>query len=75
MVNSDNPNTDEIRKEQMFLNGKSIECLDVVEYDFIKNIPNSCQTENWLLNTSSKPKYIKSMSIEELANIINIEKN
>ena len=73
LVNSDNPNTDEIRKEQMFLNGKSIECLDVVEYDFIKNIPNSCQTENWLLNISLKPKYIKSMSIEELANIIKIE--
>lgn len=75
LVNSDNPNTDEIRKEQMFLNGKSIECLDVIEYDFIKNIPNSCQTENWLLNTSLKPKYIRSISIEELANIIKIEKD
>lgn len=75
LVNSDNPNTDEIRKEQMFLNGKSIECLDVIEYDFIKNIPNSCQTENWLLNTSLKPKYIKSVSIEELVNIIKIEKD
>lgn len=75
LVNSDNPNTDEIRKEQMFLNGKSIECLDVIEYDFIKNIPNSCQTENWLLNTSVKPKYIRSISIEELANIIKIEKD
>ena len=73
LVNSDNPANDEIRKEQMFLNGKAIECLDVIEYDFVKNIPNSCQTENWLLNTSVKPKFIKSISLEELANIIHIE--
>ena len=73
LVNSDNPANDEIRKEQMFLNGKPIECLDVIEYDFVKNIPNSCQTENWLLNTSVKPKFIKSISLEELANIIHIE--
>lgn len=75
LVNSDNPNTDEIRKEQMFLNGKTIECLDIIEYDFIKNIPTSCQTENWLLNPSLKPKFIKSISIEELANFIKIEKD
>lgn len=75
LVNSDNPNTDEIRKEQMFLNGKPIECLDIIEYDFIRNIPNSCQTENWLLNPALKPKFIKSISIEELANFIKIEKD
>lgn len=75
LVNSDNPNTDEIRKEQMFLNGKSIECLDIFEYDFIKNIPTLCQTENWLINSSLKPKFIKSISVEELVNIIKIEKD
>lgn len=75
LVNSDNPNTDEIRKEQMFLNGKTIECLDIIEYDFIKNIPTSCQTENWLLNPALKPKFIKSISIEELVNFIKIEKD
>lgn len=75
LVNSDDPKTDEIRKEQMYLNGKTIDCLDVVEYDFIKNISNSCQTENWLLNTSVKPKYIRTISIEELAKIIKLEKD
>lgn len=75
LVNSDNPNTDEIRKEQMFLNGKTIECLDIIEYDFIKNIPTSCQTENWLLNPALKPKFIKSISIEKLVNFIKIEKD
>ena len=74
LVNSENPNTDEIRKEQMVLNGKVIECLDVLEYDFIGNIPNSCQTENWLLNNSISPKFIKSISLEELADIIQLEK-
>lgn len=75
LVNSDDPNIDEIRKEQMFLNGKPIECMDIVEFDFIKNIPNSCQTENWLLNTSFKPKYIKSVEIEELASILKLEED
>lgn len=75
LVNSNDPNTDEIKKEQMFLCGKSIECLDIIEYDFIKNIPNSCQTENWLLNTTFKPRFIKSITIEELANLIKIEKD
>ena len=73
LVNSDNPNTDEIGKEQMVLNGKVIDCLDVLEYDFIKNIPNSCQTENWLLNNSISPKFIKSISIEELADIVELD--
>ena len=63
LVNSDNPNTDDIGKEQLVLNGKIIDCLDVLEYDFIKNIPNLCQTENWLLNNSISPKFIKSISI------------
>ena len=75
LVNSDNPNTDEIRKGQMFLNGKSIECLDIIEYDFIKNIPTLCQTENWLINSFKNPQFIKSISVEELVNIIKIEKD
>lgn len=75
LVNSDDPNTDEIRKEQMFLNGKPIECLDIIEYDFIKNISNGCQTENWLLNTTFKPRFIKSITIDELINLIKIEKD
>ena len=62
-VNSDNPNTDEIRKEQMILGCKSIECLDVIECGFIKHIPNNCQVENWLLNTSVKPRFIKSLTM------------
>lgn len=74
LVNSDNPSTDEIRKEQMILNGKVIDCLDVLEYDFIKNVPNSCQTENWLLNNTISPKFIKSMSLEEFADIVELEK-
>lgn len=74
LVNSDNPNADEIREEQMFLNGRKIDCLDVLEYDFIKSIPNSCQTENWLLNKTISPKFIKSISLEELADIIKLEK-
>ena len=74
LVNSDNPNTDEIRKEQMILGCKSIECLDVIECDFIKNIPNNCQVENWLLNTSIKPRFIKSITMEQLANLIKIDK-
>ena len=75
LVNSDNPNTDEIRKGQMFLNGKSIECLDIIEDDFIKNIPTLCQTENWLINSFKNPQFIKSISVEELVNIIKIEKD
>ena len=74
LVNSDNPSTDEIRKEQMILNGKVIDCLDVLEYDFIKNVPNSCQTENWLLNNTISPKFIKSISLEELADIVELDK-
>ncbi|MBQ8196885.1 MAG: DUF1351 domain-containing protein [Clostridia bacterium] len=74
LVNSDNPSTDEIRKEQMILNGKVIDCLDALEYDFIKNIPNSCQTENWLLNNTISPRFIKSISLEELADIVELEK-
>ena len=74
LVNSDNPNADEIRKEQMILGCKSIECLDVIECDFIKHIPNNCQVENWLLNTSAKPRFIKSLTIEQFVNLINIDK-
>lgn len=75
LVNSDNPDIDEIKKEQMFLNGEPIECLDVIECDFIKRIPHSCQTENWLLNNSFQPKYIKTITIEELMKIVKIEKD
>ena len=59
----------------MILNGKVIDCLDVLEYDFIKNVPNSCQTENWLLNNTISPKFIKSMSLEEFADIVELEKD
>lgn len=75
LVNSDDPNIDEIHKEQMILDGRTIDYLDVVEFDFIKHIPNNCQTENWLLNTSIKPKYIKTVSLEEFVNIIKLEKD
>lgn len=75
LVSSEDSNIDEIRKEQMLLNGRTIECLDVVECDFIKHIPTNCQTENWLLNMSSKFRYIKTVPIEELANIIKLEKD
>ena len=73
LVNSDNPSTDEIRKEQMWIEGKEIDCLDVVEYDFIKNIHNSCQTENWLLNNTIFPKFIKTIVLEQLADIVEVE--
>lgn len=75
IVNSDNPNSDEIRKEQMILGRKSIKCLDVIEYDFIKNIPNNCQVENWLLNTSVKPRFIKSLTMEQFVSLIKIDKD
>ena len=73
LVNSDDPTNDEIKKEQMFLDEKSIECLDVVEFDFIKNIPNSCQTENWLLNKTNKPKFIKSFTLEVLIDLLKFD--
>ncbi len=73
LVNSDNPITDEIRKEQMFVNGRSIECFDVFEFDFINNIPNSCQNENWLLNNLVTPKFIKTLSLEEIADILELD--
>lgn len=70
VVTSNNPETDEIREEQI----QSINCLDVIEYDFIKSVPNFCQVENWLLNTSIKPKFIKTLTIEEVVKLIKIEK-
>ncbi len=72
LVNSEDPNNDEIKKEQMVLNGNSIECLDVIEFDFIKNIQCSCQTENWLLNKEYKPRFIKSISLKELIDLLTI---
>lgn len=73
LVNSEDHTADEIRKEQMFFNGKAINCLDVLEYDFIDNIPFSCQTENWLLNNSIPPKFVKTISLEELINFAIID--
>lgn len=75
IVNSNNPENDEIKKDQMLLNGHSIECFDIIEYDFIKNIPNSCQTENWLLNNAYNPKFIKAITLEQLVNFVKIEKD
>ena len=73
LVNSSNPDNDEIRKEQMFINGKPIECLDVIECDLVDKISIGCQTENWLLNQNYKWKYIQSLSLEELAKFIKID--
>ena len=50
LVNSDNPSTDEIRKEQMILNGKVIDCLDVLEYDFIKNVRKLYQIKTFTVD-------------------------
>jgi len=57
----------------MFIEGKPIECFDIIECDLVKKISNFCQTENWLVNSSVKPKFIKSLAVEDLTNIIKIE--
>ena len=75
LVDSTNPSEDEIKKEQMFVDGRQIECFDVIEFDFINQTPFFCQTENWLLNLKVKPKYIKTISVEELLNKIHIDKD
>ena len=75
LVNSEDPTTDEIKKSQMFLGSKSVDCLDVMEYDFVKNVPHACQTENHLLNTNIKPKYLETITVEQLADLIEIERS
>lgn len=75
IVNSTDPNTDELRKEQLLVDGKVIECLDVIEYDFIQNVPNACQVENWLLNARITPRYIKTLTLEDLVKIIKLDRD
>lgn len=75
LVTSEDPNSDEVKKEQMYINGKPIECLDIIEYDLIKNIPHSCQTENWLINANYKPKFIKNITIEELIKLVKLDRD
>ncbi len=73
LVNSESPDSDEIKKEQMYIDEKPIECFDVIECDFVKKISNGCQTENWLLNHDYKWKYLKSLSLKEILNLIKID--
>ena len=73
LVNSEDPSNDEIGKGQMYISGKPIECLDIIECEFIKSVPLFCQTENCLLDRSVKLKYVSSYSERELAALISVE--
>ena len=72
-VSSVDPNEDEIKKEFMFSAIRPITCLDVIKVDLFRHAPNNCQTENWLINGSYRPIYVRTLTVKELIDLVKID--
>ena len=73
LVGDENPYYDEIKKEMLDLASPKIECLDIIEVDLCKPIPNSCQSENWLVNFGVELKKIDTISLSQLNKLLQID--
>ncbi len=65
LVNSQDPAYDFIKKEQLIIDNYEIKCFDVIEVDFLLDIPQGCQIENCLVNQNTPFKTINTFSEEE----------
>lgn len=73
LVSSIDPSSDRISKSYLEINEKSIDCFDIIEVDTLANIPTECQTENWLIRETDPPKYVGTVSKDELFNYLKLD--
>lgn len=75
LISSEDPSCDQIKKDEMVICNQEINCLDIIEFDFLKNVPTNCQTENWLVNKNIKPKYCGKISLEKFNSWATMDNN
>lgn len=66
LINGNDCTNNAIEKFQMYVDGKDIGFLDVIEVNVIEHAPTSCQIENWIIAPDFKWKYIQTLSLKGL---------